>query len=97
MTEFEDLYATYASAVFRYALKCVGQRAVAEDITSDVFLTLYRHLATIQVERLPGWLFAIARHRAIDYWRRAEVEQRYLSQLTPPEPATARSMFRSLR
>jgi RNA polymerase sigma-70 factor (ECF subfamily) len=85
MKDFDELYATYATAVFRYACKCVGRRDVAEDITSEVFLSLYRNRASVDVDRLPGWLFAVAKHRAIDYWRRAEVEARYLSLLPPAE------------
>ena len=61
MTEFDSIYAKYAAAVFRYSLKCVGQRDVAEDITSEVFLALYRHLREIDIGRLPGWLFAVAK------------------------------------
>ena len=85
MNEFDDLYAKYSVDVFRCVLKCVGRRDVAEDLTSDVFLTLHRHLAEIEASRLPGWLFVVARNRAMDYWRRAEVEQRFLDTLPPAE------------
>ena len=77
MSAFDDLYAKYVAAVFRYALKCVGRRDVAEDITSEVFLELYRQFSNIDTTRLPGWLFAVAKRRAVDWWRRAEVEARY--------------------
>ena len=83
MSAFDDLYAKYMAPVFGYALKCVGRRDVAEDITSEVFLELYRQSATIDASRLPGWLFAVAKHKAVDYWRRLEVEERHLS-LIPP-------------
>jgi len=92
MSDFDELYATYAAAVFRYACKCVGRRDVAEDITSEVFLSLYRNRASVDVDRLPGWLFAVAKNRAIDYWRRAEVEERYLSLLPPAETASEPSL-----
>jgi RNA polymerase sigma-70 factor (ECF subfamily) len=72
-------------AVFRYTARCVGRRDVAEDITSEVFLTLHRNMAGIDLNELPGWLFAVARNRAVDYWRRSKVEQRYLQTLPPPE------------
>jgi RNA polymerase sigma-70 factor (ECF subfamily) len=85
MSEFDDLYARYAAAVFRYALKCVGRRDVAEDITSEVFLSLHQHWSTVEARRLPAWLFAVAKHRAIDYWRRERVEARYLESL-PADP-----------
>ena len=92
MSHFDDLYATYATAVFRYACKCVGRRDVAEDITSEVFLSLYRHRSSIETDRLPGWLFAVAKNRAIDYWRRADIEERYLRSLPPAETATVPSI-----
>lgn len=85
MSEFDDLYAKYAAAVFRFALKCVGRRDVAEDISSEVFLTLYQRLSSVDTSRLPGWLFSVAKNRAIDYWRRADVEARYLQLLAPAE------------
>ena len=91
MNEFDDRYAKYAAAVFRYALKCVGRRDEAEDITSEVFLSLYQHLSTVDATRLPAWLFAVAKHRAIDYWRRADVEARYLALLPGGPEATPSS------
>jgi RNA polymerase sigma-70 factor (ECF subfamily) len=83
MSDLDEIYAKYAAAVFRCALKCVGRRDVAEDITSEVFLAFHRHEADVDVGQLPGWLFAVARNRAVDYWRRAQVEQRYLDTLQP--------------
>ena len=78
MDDFEAIYEAYAAAVFRYALKCVGRRDVAEDVTSEVFLTLHRHRDRLDAARIPAWLFAVAKNRATDYWRRADVERRYL-------------------
>jgi RNA polymerase sigma-70 factor (ECF subfamily) len=85
MGMFDDLYAKHAAEVFRYALRCVGRRDVAEDITADVFLVLHRNLAGLDASRLPGWLFIVAKNRAMDYWRRMEVEQRYMKTLRPAE------------
>ena len=85
MDPFEEIYRRYGDSLFRFTSRLVGQRAVAEEITADVFLTLYERIDDIDVAQLPGWLFTVARHRAMDYWRRAEVERRYLSALAPPE------------
>jgi RNA polymerase sigma-70 factor, ECF subfamily len=87
MGEFDEIYATHAAAVFRYALKCVGRRDVAEDIVSEAFLALHRNRSIVDVNQLPGWLFAVAKHRAIDYWRHAQVEHRYLETLPTSAPA----------
>jgi RNA polymerase sigma-70 factor, ECF subfamily len=81
MSRFDEIYAKHAASVFRYALKCVGRRDVAEDITSEVFLTLHRTIDSIDVNQLPRWLFTVAKNRAIDHWRRAHVEQNHLDGL----------------
>jgi RNA polymerase sigma-70 factor (ECF subfamily) len=89
MGEFDDLYEANVAAVFRYALKCVGRRDVAEDITSEVFFALYRHLDLLDRSQVRGWLFTVAKNCAIDYWRRTQIEQRYLDAApraeSPPE------------
>jgi len=85
MSKFDEIYAKHAGAVFRYALKCVGRRDVAEDITSEVFLSLYRTIDSIDLEQLPAWLFTVAKNRAVDHWRRALVERKYLDVLGPAE------------
>ena len=96
MSEFEELYRVHVQAVFRFAFKCVSRRDLAEDLTSDAFLALYRNLDRVDASLLPSWLFAVVRNRARDYWRRQVVEQRYLESLdppawsAPPEPALER-------
>lgn len=82
---FEAIYHQHASAVFRFAMCCVGRKEIAEEITSEAFLALYRNLGGIDETLLPGWLITVARNRARDYWRRQAVEQKYLEGLqTPP-------------
>ena len=88
MTDFDDIYRQHLSAVFRYAIKCVGRREVAEEITSEAFIALFRVLDEIDPGQLPGWLFTVVRNRATDYWRRAALERRYHGGLDP-EPRTA--------
>jgi RNA polymerase sigma-70 factor (ECF subfamily) len=97
MGEFEEIYRTYAAAVFRYSLKCVGRRDVAEDIVSDVFLALHRNMSAVDTSQLPGWLFAVARNRAVDHWRREQVEQRYLETLPPAQTTWEPSLESWLR
>ena len=79
MGDFDCLYAQHFPAVFRYALRCVGRRDIAEEISADAFVALYRNLEGIDTARLPGWLLTVVHHRAADFWRRAELERRALS------------------
>ena len=88
MDSFEEAYRSYVAAVFRYAVRIVGRRDVAEEITSDAFVALWRSSETVDSAQLPGWLFTVVRNRATDYWRRAGVEQKYLAALDRNPAAT---------
>lgn len=87
MTDFDEIYRQHLPAVFRYAVKCVGRREVAEEITSEAFIALFRALDEIESDRLPGWLFTAVRNRAIDFWRRSALERRYHGGLEPEPTA----------
>ncbi|HWB31312.1 MAG TPA: sigma-70 family RNA polymerase sigma factor [Vicinamibacterales bacterium] len=92
MDRFDDLYRAHLPAVFRFALRCVGNRTVAEDLTAEAFLELYRHRERVDAHRLPAWLLTVVRNRARDYWRRRRVELRHAETLggteaAVPEPA----------
>jgi RNA polymerase sigma-70 factor (ECF subfamily) len=88
MGSFEDVYRTHAPAVFRFAIKVTGRRDVAEDLTSEAFLALYRNFDGIDQAQLPGWLIAVVRNRARDWWRHQEVERKYADEAAS-EPHTA--------
>lgn len=88
MYGFEDVYRRHLHAVFRYAVRVVGRQDIAEELTSDAFIALWRAFDTIDASQLPGWLFTVVRNRATDYWRRAGVEQRHRASISPT-PATS--------
>ena len=93
---FEEIYAQHADAVFRYALRLVGRRDIAEDITSETFLELVQHRDRLDVSRFPAWLFTVARNRAMDYWRRRTLEMRFaagLEEPIQPEPTFEPKLF----
>jgi RNA polymerase sigma-70 factor, ECF subfamily len=74
MATFDEVYRQHLPIVLRVAVRVVGRRDVAEEITADAFLELYRQFDRIDVERLPGWLLTVVRNRGIDYWRRQQTE-----------------------
>lgn len=67
-----ELYDRYGSLVFSIALRMVGDRATAEDITLDVFTRVWERARLYQAGRasVSTWLASMARHRAIDVLRR---------------------------
>jgi RNA polymerase sigma-70 factor, ECF subfamily len=86
--EFEALYRQHVHAVFRFALSVTRRRELAEDLTSEAFLALHRHLDTIDPDQLPAWLLTVVRNRARDWWRRRMVEERH-AEAAAREPAAA--------
>jgi RNA polymerase sigma-70 factor, ECF subfamily len=84
MATFDDVYRRHLPAVLRAASRAVGRRDVAEEITADAFLELYRRFDRIDVDLLPGWVLTVMRNRAVDYWRRQNVERRYLAGAVEP-------------
>lgn len=65
------LYDRYGRMIFSVALRMVGDRGVAEEITQDVFVASWRSAARYRPEQgsLATWLLAITHHRAIDELR----------------------------
>jgi RNA polymerase sigma-70 factor (ECF subfamily) len=97
MESFEKVYIRHRNVVFRFAIQCVGRRDVAEELTADAFLELHRRWKTIEVERLPSWLFTVVKNRAADHWRRMELERRYVTSEVPQtdnaQPQVASDLF----
>jgi RNA polymerase sigma-70 factor (ECF subfamily) len=84
MSRIEGLYERYADTVFRYCLRQVGRRDLAEDIASEVFLVLYQKLDQVEDHQLPAWLFTVAKNKAVDYWRHEAVATRHEKSQTEP-------------
>lgn len=77
MGDFDTLYAQHLPVVFRYALRCVGRRDIAEEVTAEAFLALHSNFDRIDPAQLPGWLLTVVKNRSVDYWRRVQLEQRH--------------------
>jgi len=76
---FRELSARYAGLVYGTCLRVLGNPADAEDVAQECFLELARKAGAIHTS-LPGWLYALARSRAIDLARREATRRRYEEQ-----------------
>jgi RNA polymerase sigma-70 factor (ECF subfamily) len=72
-----DLYDAALPRVYGYLLSRCGNRAVAEELTSETFLAAVRG-AREGARVSPAWLIGVARHKLVDHWRRQEREERGL-------------------
>lgn len=67
---FATLYNEHRPAVFAYLLRKTGDRALAEDLTQDVFVRALRRIDTFQIRHganFAGWLATIARNIHLDH------------------------------
>jgi RNA polymerase sigma-70 factor, ECF subfamily len=63
----------YEVPVFNYVLRIVGDRALAEDLTQEIFIRIYQGLAGFSLRcRFTTWLFQVAKNRVLDELRARE-------------------------
>jgi RNA polymerase sigma-70 factor, ECF subfamily len=69
---FELVYDRHGGAAYSLAYRIVGDRASAEDVTQEAFLSLWRSGAKYDRARgsVRTWLLGVVRNRAIDALRR---------------------------
>ena len=78
-----QLYDRHASLAFGLALRMVRDRAAAEEVVQDTFLTLWRQAAHYAPDRATcrSWICTIVRSRAIDRLRRSASKEARDAQL----------------
>jgi RNA polymerase sigma-70 factor, ECF subfamily len=65
------LFARHHLRIFRFVLRLVRDRQLAEDLISEVFLEVWRHASTFQARSAAStWLLAIARFKALSSLRK---------------------------
>lgn len=66
------LFDKYYSEILGYMYHCTFDGTVAEDLTSNVFLAVFRHLGRFHWRQAPfrAWLYRIATNEVRMYWRR---------------------------
>ena len=63
----------YERPVYNYVLRLVGDRAVAEDLTQEVFLRVYQGLPGFSLRSsFTTWLFQVTKNRVLDELRALE-------------------------
>jgi len=64
---------SYERLVFTYVLRIVDDRALAEDLTQEIFLRIYQGLPRFSLRStFTTWLFQVAKNRVLDELRAIE-------------------------
>jgi RNA polymerase sigma-70 factor, ECF subfamily len=70
---FSLILRAYEQPVYNYVLRLVGDRALAEDLTQEVFLRVYQGLPRFSLRaRFTTWLFQVTKNRVLDELRALE-------------------------
>ena len=69
----QALFARHHTRIYRFVLRMVGDNALAEDLTSDVFLSVWQQAHRFEARSaVTTWLLAIARYKALAELRRPQ-------------------------
>ena len=75
LAAFDGIFDKYRRAILAYVNGMLHDRSMAEDIVQETFVELARRIDSIDAERgLSGWLYRVARNRAIDAIRHRKFE-----------------------
>jgi RNA polymerase sigma-70 factor, ECF subfamily len=70
---FTLIVRAYETPVYNYVLRLVGDRALAEDLTQEVFFRVYQGLPKFSLRcRFTTWLFQVTKNRVLDELRAVE-------------------------
>ena len=68
---FETLYARHRARLFRFVLRSVKERGMAEELFQDVWMRVIEARSRYApTARFTTWLYSIAHNRLVDHWRR---------------------------
>jgi RNA polymerase sigma-70 factor (ECF subfamily) len=76
---FSLIVRAYEVPVFNYVMRLVGDRALAEDLTQEVFIRVYQGLPKFSLRsKFTTWLFQVTKNRVLDELRASERRPRAL-------------------
>jgi len=84
---FSLIVRAYEIPVFNYVLRLVGDRALAEDLTQEVFIRVFQGLPKFSLRsKFTTWLFQVTKNRVLDELRASERRPRALVALDDAPP-----------
>jgi|SRR4051812_8060437 RNA polymerase sigma factor (sigma-70 family) len=68
---FDMLYARHRIRLFRFVLRSIKARAIAEELYQEIWMRVIEARSSWTPKaRFTTWLFTIAHHRLVDHWRK---------------------------
>jgi RNA polymerase sigma-70 factor (ECF subfamily) len=74
-TALRALFGRHQTRVFRFVARLVANTAIAEEVTSEVFLEVWRNAGKFEgASAAATWILSIAHHRAVSHLRKRREE-----------------------
>ncbi|WP_440895767.1 RNA polymerase sigma factor SigX [Amphibacillus sp. Q70] len=90
-TTFHSLYDQYHTDLYQYVYYMVKNQHAAEDIVQEVYIKVLKSYENFRGESSEKtWLFSIARHTTMDYFRKQQRQQNKLAHFFNKEQNLAR-------
>jgi RNA polymerase sigma-70 factor (ECF subfamily) len=70
----------YSDGLYRFALKQVSDRDIAQDLVQDTFMKVWEKRETIQAEKVKSYLFTTLYHLVVDWSKKPKTIQNNSSQ-----------------
>src|SRR5690348_11470417 len=92
---FETLYARHRARLYRYVLRAVKARGVAEELFQEIWIRVIEARARYTPQaRFSTWLYTIAHNHLVDHWRKrgltlVALDGEELPAANDPDPAEA--------
>lgn len=68
---FEELYRRHKGALYRFVLRSIRDRAIAEELYQEIWMRAIEARSRYEVQaKFTTWLYTIARNRLVDHWRK---------------------------
>ncbi|MFZ5351911.1 MAG: RNA polymerase sigma factor [Bacillota bacterium] len=73
-TAFDEIFSRFYKPIFYYIYKMTYNTDIAEDITQDTFVKVYKALSNMDDSlKLSAWIYRIAHNACVDYLRKNKV------------------------
>ena len=82
---FNRAMTEHADGLKTFAARMLGDSLLAEDVTQDAFLALYRHLHSVPENAMRPWLYRVARNLCLDILRRRKFKLRLFRDVSPDD------------
>ena len=69
---FGNLYELYVESIYAFILRKTGEKEIAEDLSSQVWIKAMKALERFQTQEgasFKSWIYRIAQNTVIDYYR----------------------------